>query len=78
MDVEKLRQAALKIDIPVGATSLGWGVKFAPEGDQMMGTNLRAFPVAQQWQDGKVVVVAPQSVKTHDAIHVPLAGWDNR
>jgi branched-chain amino acid transport system substrate-binding protein len=78
MDVEKLRQAALKIDIAVGHTALGWGVKFAGEGDPMMGTNLRAFPVAQQWQDGKVVVVAPTSVKTTDAVLVPLPGWDKR
>lgn len=77
-DPAALRAAALKIDIPAGRTALGWGVQFAGEGHAMMGTNLRAFPVAQQWQDGKLVVVAPDSTKTGEAALVPLPGWDKR
>ena len=42
------------------------------------GTNLRAFPVAQQWQNGALVVVAPETVKTGDATLVPLPAWDKR
>ncbi len=44
----------------------------------MQGQNLRSFPVAQQWQDGKLVVVAPAKVKTDDAHLVPLPAWDKR
>ena len=77
-DPAKLREAALKVDIAPGHTALGWGVQFAPEGHAMMGTNLRAFPVAQQWQDGKLVVVAPASVKTGEAKLIPLPSWDKR
>lgn len=77
-DPEKVRAAALALDIPTGGTALGWGVKFAGEGDPVQGQNMRSFPVAQQWQDGQLVVVAPDNVKTNDAILVPLPTWDKR
>lgn len=77
-DPAALREAARGLDIPVGETPLGWGVQFAGEGDPMQGQNLRAFPVAQQWQDGKLVVVAPDDVKTHDPILIPLPEWSER
>jgi branched-chain amino acid transport system substrate-binding protein len=77
-DPDKLRAAALALDIPMGGTALGWGVKFAGEGDPMRGQNLRAFPVAQQWQDGKLVVIAPGNLKTADPILIPLPKWDTR
>jgi branched-chain amino acid transport system substrate-binding protein len=77
-DPEKLREAALKVDIKLGATPLGWGVEFAKPGQPMAGTNLRAFPVAQQWQNGALVVVAPERVKTGEAALVPLPAWDKR
>jgi branched-chain amino acid transport system substrate-binding protein len=75
---EKLREAALKVDIAPGATPLGWGVQFAKPGEPMAGTNVRAFPVAQQWQNGALVVVAPERVKTGEATLVPLPSWDKR
>ena len=78
LEPEKIRAAALALDVPEGGTPLGWGVKFAGEGDAMQGQNLRSFPVAQQWQEGKLVVVAPAKVKTNDAQLVPLPAWDKR
>lgn len=78
LDPDKLREVALKVDIPPGGTMLGWGVKFAGPDDAMAGTNMRAFPVAQQWQNGKLVVVVPASVKTGDAVMIPLPTWDKR
>lgn len=78
LDPEALKQAALSLDIEEGGTPLGWGVKFAGEGDPMQGQNLRAFPVAQQWQHGKLVVVAPDKFKTADATLVPLPTWSER
>lgn len=78
LDPEALRKAAMELDIPVGGTPLGWGVSFAPEGDPMQGQNLRAFPVAQQWQDGKLVVIAPENLSTAEATLVPLPSWSER
>jgi branched-chain amino acid transport system substrate-binding protein len=78
LDPDKVRAAAVAVDVPNGGTGLGWGVKFAGESDPMRGQNVRAFPVAQQWQGGKLVVVAPENVKTKDAILIPLPAWDKR
>ena len=78
LDPDKVRAAAVAVDVPNGGTGLGWGVKFAGESDPMRGQNVRAFPVAQQWQGGKLAVVAPDNVKTKDAILVPLPAWDKR
>lgn len=77
-DPSKLKAAALALDIPAGGTPLGWGVKFAGPGSEMQGQNERAFPVAQQWQNGKLVVVTPENVKTADPVLVPLPTWDKR
>jgi len=77
-DPGKLKAAALALDIPAGGTPLGWGVKFAGPGSDMQGQNERAFPVAQQWQNGKLVVVTPENVKTADPVLVPLPTWDKR
>ncbi|BAL06860.1 MULTISPECIES: ABC transporter substrate-binding protein [Bradyrhizobium] len=77
-DPARLKEAALALDIPTGGTSLGWGVKFVRPGSEMQGQNERSFPVAQQWQDGKLVVVAPDNLKTGDPVLVPLQTWDKR
>jgi branched-chain amino acid transport system substrate-binding protein len=61
VDGEALRKAALDLDLPEGATMLGFGVKFAPETDRMAGQNTRAFPVVTQYVDDKPVVVWPPS-----------------
>jgi len=78
LDPDKVRAAAAAVDIPAGGTALGWGVKFAGEGDPMRGQNVRSFPVAQQWQGSKLVVVSPDKMKTASAILVPLPAWDKR
>ena len=78
LDPEKVRQAAVAVDVPDGGTALGWGVKFAGETDPMRGQNIRSYPVAQQWQNGKLVVVSPDKTKTTDAILMPLPAWDKR
>lgn len=77
-DPAKVRQAALALDLPDGNTALGWGVKFGSDADVSPGQNLRAFPVAQQWQDGKLVVVAPAKLKTAEPTNVPLPAWSAR
>lgn len=67
-DVESIRQAIYETDIPVGVMGCGWGCKFAPPGDPMMGTNLRAVHVATQWQDGELWTVWPEAFPGKDAI----------
>ena len=70
-DPDSLRKAALDIDIPVGGTIQGYGVKFAPPEDDMAGQNLRALPVVMQYVKGKTYVAYPFEIKTIDAV-VPL------
>ena len=77
-DPEKVREVAFKLDIPMNGTILGWGVQFAKPGAPMEGTNLRAFPVAQQWQNGKLVLVYPDDLKMGDVTMIPLPPWDKR
>jgi ABC-type branched-subunit amino acid transport system substrate-binding protein len=71
IDGEALRKAALDVDIPEGGTMMGFGVKFAPETDEMAGQNMRAFPVVTQYVDGKAVVVWPKSQQQAEPV-LPL------
>ncbi|GIX47461.1 MAG: ABC transporter ATP-binding protein [Candidatus Tectimicrobiota bacterium] len=70
-DAEALRQAALDLDIPVGGTLQGYGVKFAPPGHPMAGQNLRAFPVVMQYVGGKTFIAYPTEIRTIDPV-LPL------
>lgn len=49
-----IRAAIMKIDIPVGGTATGWGVKFNEAGQ-----NTRTAPFLMQWQGGELVTVFP-------------------
>ncbi len=71
IDGEALRKAALDVDIPEGGTMMGFGVKFAPETDEMAGQNMRAFPVVTQYVDGKATVVWPKSQQQAEPV-LPL------
>jgi branched-chain amino acid transport system substrate-binding protein len=53
-DPEKVRQAAAKMDKPIGSYTTGYGVKFDANFQ-----NQAAFPVTAQWQSGKLVTVYP-------------------
>lgn len=68
---ESLRKAALDMDIPVGGTVDGYGIKFAPPGDPMAGQNIRAFPTLEQYMPDKTVVVYPTDVAGADPV-IPL------
>jgi branched-chain amino acid transport system substrate-binding protein len=52
---EDIRDAMTGIDIPVGATAAGIGIKFG-ENNQ----NERAIMMGMQWQDGELVTVYPE------------------
>jgi branched-chain amino acid transport system substrate-binding protein len=71
IDSEALRKAALDVDLPEGATMLGFGVKFEGEGKSMAGQNDRAFPVIIQYVDDKSYVVWPKSQQLREPV-LPL------
>jgi branched-chain amino acid transport system substrate-binding protein len=56
LDPEKIREAAMAVDIAPGNTPTGWGVKFEENGQNVMAT-----PLVTQWRDGKLVTVWPES-----------------
>src|SRR5881296_3217697 len=70
IDADSLRKAALEVDLPEGATMLGFGVHFLSDG-AMAGQNDRAFPVIVQYIDDKAHVVWPKSLQHREPV-LPL------
>ncbi|WP_198083866.1 ABC transporter substrate-binding protein [Variovorax sp. E3] len=72
LDAEAIRKAALEVDVPVGTTALGWGLKFTPPNASggHGGQNTRAFIGISQWQDGKQVLVWPNNVSAGKLVRV--------
>lgn len=54
---DALREAALSLDLAPSDTITGYGVKFDESGQ-----NTRAYPVVQQWQDGRLVTIYPKNL----------------
>ena len=73
LDPDKIREAALSLDEPLGSTILGFGVKFGDDGQ-----NTRAFNVILQWQKGDLVTVWPQRFATAQPEMIPLPPWSER
>src|SRR5499427_7812809 len=67
-DPEAIRKAALDVDIPVGGTIQGYGVKFYKPGTPMSGQNERATPVVMQNAGEHISVVWPTSIRTQDPV----------
>lgn len=63
-DPEKVREAAMKIDIPKGKTANGWGVKF----DEKTGQNTRSDIYVTQWIDKELITVYPKNVALKEMI----------
>ncbi|MDH7499233.1 MAG: ABC transporter substrate-binding protein [candidate division NC10 bacterium] len=78
LNPQEIRKAALSLNIPVGGTWQGWGVKFAPPGHPAAGQNLQSFPMVMQWQGGQLYIVSPPKFKEREMILVPLPSWDQR
>jgi branched-chain amino acid transport system substrate-binding protein len=70
-DAEAVRKAALDVDIPVGGTIQGYGVKFYPPGTQLSGQNERSTPVVMQNAGEHISVVWPSNIKTQEPV-LPL------
>lgn len=73
LDPDKIREAALSLDEPLGSTILGFGIKFGEDGQ-----NTRAFNVILQWQKGELVTVWPERFATAQPIMIPLPPWSDR
>lgn len=63
MAADPFRKAALAMDVPEGATSTGWGVKFGENGQ-----NQRANPFIMQWRNGKLMTVWPKAAALMDPV----------
>ncbi len=74
-DLDKFRAAVLALDLPVGSTMNGWGVKFAENGQN---SNERVQHYMLQWQNGQMVTVWPEEFTTYRAKWIPLGPWDQR
>jgi len=68
IDPEALRKAALEVDIPVGGTIQGYGVKFFGPGNPMAGQNERSFVVVMQYVNGRARIAWPKEVQTTDPV----------
>ena len=62
-DPEAIRKAALDVDIPVGGTIQGYGVKFFPPDTPLSGQNERSSPVVMQFVKAETKVVWPTAIQ---------------
>jgi branched-chain amino acid transport system substrate-binding protein len=72
-DPVKVQQQAQKLDLPIGATPVGWGIKFDQNGQ-----NTRAKMTVMQWQNQKLLAVYPDKFALKNPIYVPLPKWNER
>ena len=74
-DPDKVREAVMSLDLPVGSMINGWGVKFSETGQN---ANERVQHYMLQWQNGQLVTVWPEEFTTNRAKWIPLPAWDQR
>lgn len=58
---DSIREALMAVEIPAGTTSVGYGVKFADNGQ-----NDAAFMMGMQWRDGQLITVYPPDAAIAD------------
>lgn len=68
LDPDKLREAALSLDIPKGKGVLNWGIKFAGPDLKNAGQNVYASAGINQWQNGQLKLIYPEEVATSELI----------
>jgi branched-chain amino acid transport system substrate-binding protein len=75
MDAEAIRKAALSVDIPMGGTETGGGIKFNPN----TGQNTRAITPIYQWQEAgtKLNTCWPEEAAVAKMIF-PFPTWEER
>ena len=69
--VEALRKACRDLNIPEGGTGCLYGVRFAPESDDMAGQNMAVVPTLMQLIHGRWTLVWPNKFKTADPV-IPI------
>jgi len=75
VSADSIRAAALNVDVPVGDSINGGGVRFAPAGALDQGQNTRAAAVVGQWQAvGVMTVLYPAAFATGRPVAPPYAG----
>jgi branched-chain amino acid transport system substrate-binding protein len=67
-DPEAVRKAALDVDIPLGGTIQGYGVKFFPPDAPLSGQNERSTPVVMQNAGEHISVVWPTNIRTQEPV----------
>lgn len=58
---DTIREALMAVDIPAGTTAVGYGAKFAENGQ-----NDAAFMMGMQWRDGELITVYPPDAAVAD------------
>jgi len=76
-DPEAVRKAALSLDLPLGTTPIGMGIKFAPPGDPRAGLNLNFVAGMFQWQNLKFYCVWPEDYRANKPA-IPMPEWKDR
>ena len=66
LDPEKLREAALCLDIARGEGVLNWGIKFAGPDQKNAGQNVYASAAINQWQNGEMKLIFPREIASSD------------
>jgi branched-chain amino acid transport system substrate-binding protein len=71
---DSIRSTALAVDVPVGDSINGGGVRFGSAGALDEGQNTRSAAVVGQWQAiGEMTIVYPPAYATGSAIETPLS-----
>ncbi|MCD6574054.1 ABC transporter substrate-binding protein [Candidatus Aerophobetes bacterium] len=76
-DVDSIVEAIRKTDIPPRKIGNGWGCKFAGPDEWNNGTNLRAFEVGVQWQDGQMWTIYPMPYPGRK-LELPMLSWKDK
>jgi branched-chain amino acid transport system substrate-binding protein len=77
LDPEKVREAALKVNLSWKDSVIGMGARYAPPGHPLAGTNLEATQFVYQWQNEKLVGLYPKNIAT-GKLQAPMPTWDQR
>lgn len=72
-DPDRIREETMKLNMPVGSTVIGWGIKFDQNGD-----NVNAVPMLSQWRGQQLYTVYPKKFATSDKLTLPLPAWGKR
>jgi len=76
-DINSLVEAIRATDIPERDIGIGWGAQFAGPDEWNNGTNLRAFDVGVQWQDGEMWSLYPVGFAGRE-LELPMKTWTEK